>query len=116
MSPAKQVHLADGGVLGYDYCAVATGARHSYFGHDEWEPLAPGLKSIEDALEIRRRIFLAFERAEREPDLRSAASSCSPSSSSVVVRPASKSPARWQKFVASRWPATSDTSIRARRR
>lgn len=66
---AKKVHLADGGVIGYDYCAVATGARHSYFGHDEWEALAPGLKSIEDALEIRRRIFLAFERAEREPDL-----------------------------------------------
>lgn len=65
----KRVHLADGGVLSYDYCAVATGARHSYFGHTEWEPLAPGLKSLEDALEIRRRIFLAFERAEREPDL-----------------------------------------------
>ncbi|MGH7523801.1 MAG: NAD(P)/FAD-dependent oxidoreductase, partial [Gemmatimonadales bacterium] len=66
---ARQVHLADGAVLPYDYCAIATGARHSYFGHDEWEPLAPGLKSIEDALEIRRRIFLAFERAEREPDV-----------------------------------------------
>ena len=66
---ARQVHLADGAVLPYDYCAIATGARHSYFGHDEWEPLAPGLKSIEDALEIRRRIFLAFERAERESDV-----------------------------------------------
>lgn len=66
---ARQVHLADGGVVSYDFCAVATGARHSYFGHAEWEPLAPGLKSVEDALEIRRRIFLAFERAEREPDL-----------------------------------------------
>ena len=52
----------------YDYLIVATGARHSYFGHDEWEPLAPGLKSLEDALEIRRRVLLAFERAEREPD------------------------------------------------
>jgi NADH dehydrogenase len=56
----------------YDTLVVAAGARHSYFGHDEWEPLAPGLKSIEDALEIRRRILLAFEAAEVEadPDLR----------------------------------------------
>jgi NADH dehydrogenase len=50
----------------YDYLIVATGARHSYFGHDEWEPLAPGLKTIEDALEIRRRVLLAFELAERQ--------------------------------------------------
>ena len=49
----------------YDYLIVATGASHAYFGHDEWEPLAPGLKTIEDALEIRRRVFLAFELAER---------------------------------------------------
>ncbi len=56
------------GRLRYDYLVVATGARHAYFGHDEWEPLAPGLKSLEDALEIRRRILLAFERAERESD------------------------------------------------
>ena len=52
----------------YDYLIVATGARHSYFGHDEWEARAPGLKSIEDALEIRRRFLLAFERAERSGD------------------------------------------------
>jgi NADH dehydrogenase len=50
----------------YDYLIVAAGATHSYFGHDEWEPLAPGLKTIEDALEIRRRVLLAFELAERE--------------------------------------------------
>src|SRR5438874_12560318 len=50
----------------YDYLVVAAGARHSYFGHDDWEPLAPGLKTIEDALEIRRRILLAFELAERQ--------------------------------------------------
>lgn len=49
----------------YDYLIVAAGARHSYFGHDEWAPLAPGLKTIEDALEMRRRILLAFELAER---------------------------------------------------
>ncbi len=64
----RVVHLADGAPVAYDYCAVATGARHAYFGHPEWEGLAPGLKSLEDALEIRRRILLAFERAEREPD------------------------------------------------
>jgi len=50
----------------YDYLIVAAGAGHSYFGHEEWEPLAPGLKTIEDALEIRRRVFLAFELAERQ--------------------------------------------------
>jgi NADH dehydrogenase len=64
----RYVSLADGGSLGYDYLILATGARHSYFGHDEWELLAPGLKSLEDAEEIRRRVLLAFERAEREPD------------------------------------------------
>jgi NADH:ubiquinone reductase (H+-translocating) len=50
----------------YDYLIVAAGASHAYFGHEEWEPLAPGLKTIEDALEIRRRVLLAFELAERE--------------------------------------------------
>jgi NADH dehydrogenase len=50
----------------YDYLVVAAGARHSYFGHDEWEALAPGLKTVEDALEIRRRVLLAFELAERQ--------------------------------------------------
>ena len=52
----------------YDYLIVATGSRHSYFGHPEWEKLAPGLKSLEDAVEIRRRILLAFEFAEKTPD------------------------------------------------
>ncbi len=50
----------------YDYLVVAAGATHAYFGHDEWEPYAPGLKTIEDALEIRRRVLLAFELAERQ--------------------------------------------------
>ena len=50
----------------YDYLVVATGAWHAYFGHDEWEPLAPGLKTVEDALEIRRRVLLAFELAENQ--------------------------------------------------
>lgn len=53
----------------YDYLIVAAGATHAYFGHDDWEPLAPGLKTIEDALEIRRRILLAYELAEREAAL-----------------------------------------------
>lgn len=55
-------------VISYDYLVLATGSRHSYFGHDEWEKLAPGLKSLEDAVEIRRRILLAFEFAERTTD------------------------------------------------
>lgn len=64
----RQVRFTDGALQPYDYLIVATGARHSYFGHHGWEPLAPGLKSLEDALEIRRRVLLAFERAERETD------------------------------------------------
>jgi NADH dehydrogenase len=64
---AREVVLADGR-LPYDHLIVATGATHSYFGHPGWEPFAPGLKTLEDALEIRRRILLAFERAERERD------------------------------------------------
>jgi NADH dehydrogenase len=63
----KCVRLADG-ELPYDFCIVATGATHSYFGHDEYESLAPGLKSIEDALEMRRRVLLAYEAAERTSD------------------------------------------------
>jgi len=59
------VKLADR-ELPYDYLIVAAGASHAYFGHDEWEPLAPGLKTVEDALEIRRRVLLAFELAERQ--------------------------------------------------
>jgi len=65
---ARRVKLKES-ELGYDYLIVAAGVRHSYFGHDEWEPLAPGLKSLEDALEMRRRILLAFELAEREKAL-----------------------------------------------
>jgi NADH dehydrogenase len=64
----RQVRLNDGLPIGYDSLIVATGSSHSYFGHDEWAHNAPGLKTLEDALEIRRRILLAFERAERESD------------------------------------------------
>jgi NADH dehydrogenase len=64
---ARRVAFGDGGSVGYDYLIVATGSRHSYFGRDEWERTAPGLKSIDDALEIRRRLLLAFEHAEQAP-------------------------------------------------
>lgn len=63
----RTVILTDG-EMGYDYLILATGATHAYFGHDEWRALAPGLKTLEDALEIRRRVLLAFEHAEREAD------------------------------------------------
>jgi len=63
----RVVHLADTD-LPYDYLIVATGATHAYFGHPEWAGLAPGLKTIDDAIEIRRRFLLAFEAAERESD------------------------------------------------
>ncbi|MFN5668864.1 NAD(P)/FAD-dependent oxidoreductase, partial [Bradyrhizobium sp.] len=71
---AKQVQLDDGGSIPSDTLILATGARHAYFGHDEWEPFAPGLKTLEDATTLRRRILVAFERAEREtdPDARAA--------------------------------------------
>ena len=63
----KTVELEDGLELGFDYLIVATGASHSYFGHEEWREFAPGLKTIEDALLIRRRALEAFEQAEKDP-------------------------------------------------
>ena len=63
---AHQVELATGACLDFDYLVLATGATHSYFGKDEWAKFAPGLKTIEDATEIRRRVLLAFELAERQ--------------------------------------------------
>jgi NADH dehydrogenase len=67
--------LLDGGddALSFDYLIVATGATHAYFGHPEWEAAAPGLKTLDDALEIRKRVLMAFEAAEREPDPAAAA-------------------------------------------
>jgi len=62
----RQVHLKSGAAMDYDYLMVSAGATHSYFGHDEWAEQAPGLKTIEDAIEIRRRVLLAFELAERQ--------------------------------------------------
>jgi len=64
----REVELSDGGPIAYDTLIVATGARHSYFGHPKWAAFAPGLKSIDDATTIRRRILIAFEAAEREAD------------------------------------------------
>ena len=64
--PEQRVHLKTGVELEYDYLIVATGSTHSYFGRDDWAKLAPGLKTVEDATEIRRRVLLAFELAERE--------------------------------------------------
>ena len=65
---AHEVLLHGGGALEYDFLILATGATHSYFAHPEWEKIAPGLKTIEDALEMRKRVFFAFEAAEREED------------------------------------------------
>jgi NADH dehydrogenase len=62
------VKLQDGATVAFDTLVLATGARHAYFGHDEWEPFAPGLKTLEDATSIRRRVLLSLERAERETD------------------------------------------------
>ncbi|MDB5954001.1 NAD(P)/FAD-dependent oxidoreductase [Ramlibacter sp.] len=65
---ARLVRFADGGSVPYDHLIVAAGSTHSYFGHDEWAPHAPGLKTLADAFEIRRRVLLAFEQAEKESD------------------------------------------------
>src|ERR1700693_6049123 len=67
---ARRVLIDDGRAVPYDTLILATGARHAYFGHDEWEEFAPGLKSLEDATTVRRHILLAFERAEIESDVR----------------------------------------------
>ena len=65
---ARRVTLADGSGFPYDFLIVATGAQHAYFGHDEWEAFAPGLKTLEDATLVRRKLLVAFERADRETD------------------------------------------------
>jgi NADH:ubiquinone reductase (H+-translocating) len=65
---ARQVRSREAAPLEYDYLVLATGAQNGYFGHDDWQAAAPGLKDLDDAVEIRRRVLLAFEAAEREPD------------------------------------------------
>ncbi len=64
----KKIHLENGQSLPFDYLILAPGTRHSYFGNDSWEKFAPGLKTLSDALDIRERILMSFEKAEREPD------------------------------------------------
>jgi len=69
IDPSRRVvHFSDDDEIGYEFLIVAAGSTHAYFGHDDWQRNAPGLKTLEDALEIRRRVLLAFERAEREKD------------------------------------------------
>lgn len=68
IDPDRRLVLLDDGEAPYDYLIVAAGATHAYFGHDEWRHFAPGLKTLEDALDMRRRVLMAFEKAERETD------------------------------------------------
>jgi len=68
VDPARRTLVLTDGEVSYDFLILAPGATHAYFGHDDWQVAAPGLKTLEDALEIRRRVLLAFERAERETD------------------------------------------------
>ena len=68
IDPANHQVILSDGAIGYDTLIVATGSSHQYFGHDDWEKFAPGLKTIEDATDMRARILLAFEAAERETD------------------------------------------------
>ncbi|MEZ5315880.1 MAG: NAD(P)/FAD-dependent oxidoreductase [Vicinamibacterales bacterium] len=70
IDPDRRVVVLRDGEAAYDFLILAAGATHSYFGHDEWQAWAPGLKTLEDALDIRKRVLLAFEEAEREPDRR----------------------------------------------
>lgn len=65
---AREVHTRETRPLAYDYLVLAPGSKNTYFGHDEWANVAPGLKDLDDAIEIRRRVLLAFEAAERETD------------------------------------------------
>ena len=99
----------------YDYLILAAGATHAYFGHDEWAPIAPGLKSIEDATELRRRILLAFESAEYEGDEEAPPRGADVRDRRRGRRPASSSPARSRRSPGRRSRRTTSTSTRGRR-
>ena len=95
----RQLRLGDGSTLDYDLLLVASGATHAYFGNDHWAENAPGLKTLEDALQLRRKLLLAFERAEPKPTLKRRP----PGSAlrwSVPVPPESSWPAPWPKLPA----------------
>ena len=116
IDPEKQLVHADKGTLTlpYDYLVIASGARHAYFGHDEWEPMAPGLKSLEDALKVRHRFLIAFEEAEKARR-RIANRGCASSSWAAGPR-ASSSRGFSPTSRTTRCSTTSATSIRATRR
>ena len=105
----RNVAIFPQGEANYDYLILACGATHSYFGRDDWAKFAPGLKSIEDALEIRSRVLMAFEEAE----MNNSAKPTSLSLSSVVVQPASKWQALSGKLPLSRCQTTSATSTQS---
>ena len=91
------------------------GATHSYFGHDEWESYAPGLKTLDDAFELRRRVLLAFEQAEREADAERAPAVAHLRGDRRRARPASRWRGPWPRSRATPWPASSAASTRAPR-
>ena len=111
---SKRLVQIDSMSIPYDYLVLATGATHSYFGHDEWAEVAPGLKRIEDATRIRRRILIAFERAELATDATDATAS-SPSRSSAAALPKSRWPAQFPRSRARAWQWISAASIQPRR-
>jgi NADH dehydrogenase len=111
---AAKTVITDGEPVSYDYLVVAAGARHHYFGHDDWEKVAPGLKSLDDALEIRRKMLLSFELAEKTEDDAERQAAMTLSSLEEARRalkwlgPSPRSPGR-------RWCATSAISIASTR-
>ena len=110
ISNAASLQTADAEIP-YDYLIVAAGASHAYFGHDDWEPFAPGLKTIEDALEIRRRVLLAFELAERQAAAGETAESAQLSSLSAEDLPESNWQALSRKSATTLWPTNFAPSI-----
>ena len=110
---ARIVH-ADGHDFPYDYLVLASGVTHAYFGHDEWSKVAPGLKQLEDARDIRARFLMAFEKAEIADD-EAERRKLLTSSLSAAARPASRWRARWRKSQGKPCAPISAASIRAPR-